>query len=76
MIAALAAAAFACTIDSSMNLGEWASPARKTPSVAKSTGLNFMCASKKKPSSLRGTLNILERTSLSFRGTMPFESTR
>ena len=41
IVHALAAAAYAWEIVSVMFLGEWAIPARKTPSVAKSTGRNF-----------------------------------
>ena len=42
-----------------MDLGEWAIPQTKMPSVAKSTGRSLACASKKNPSSFKGTFSIL-----------------
>ena len=51
MVQALETAAFAWAIESSIVFGQCAKPATNTPSVAKSTGRSFTCASKKKLSS-------------------------
>src|SRR5512141_2838950 len=53
IVAARPAAALAWAIVSSMNRGEWASPHRYSPSLAKSTGLSLGWASRKKPSAVR-----------------------
>ena len=68
IVQALAAAPHACDMLSSTNFGECANPHRKIPSVANSTGLSFMCASKKKPSLLSGTFSIFARSSFPFGG--------
>ena len=62
---ARATAAPAWAIVSPMVLGKWAMPARKTPSVAKSTGRSFMWASRKNLSAVRGTLSIFASGALS-----------
>src|SRR5512136_2305781 len=48
------AAALAWEIVSEMSLGPWQQPAKKTPSMAVSTGRSLGCASRKKPSAERG----------------------
>ncbi len=60
-----AAAARAWETLSPIRRGECASPQRNMPSVAKSTGLSFMCASRKNPSLFSGTLSIFASSWLS-----------
>ena len=59
------AAALACAMDSSMGFGKWQSPAKNMPSVAKSTGLSFICASRKNPSGVVEILYSLESAPVS-----------
>src|SRR4030042_105344 len=57
-MAALDAAAEACVTASVMSAGPLHVPQTNMPSVAKSTGLSFTCASRKNPSWPNGTLSI------------------
>ena len=75
MVAARDAAAMAWAMLSSAVLGPWASPHRKIPSLAKSTGRSFRCASRKKPSWVSGNFSFCASVLLPSRGTMPVEST-
>ena len=50
-------------------------PAMNTPSDAKSTGLNFTCASRKNPSASSETLNNFATSCASSRGTTGMDNT-
>ena len=67
--AARPATAVAWEIVSLMNFGAWAAPQRNRPSLAKSTGRSFMCASRKKPSAFSGTRSSSDSSPRSARGT-------
>ena len=73
--AARPATALAWEIVSLMNFGAWAVPQRNSPSLAKSTGRSFMCASRKKPSAFSGTRNSSDSSLRSARGTIGAAST-
>ena len=60
--AARAAVPFPWAMDSLICLGKWANPARNIPSLAKSSGLNLRCASRKNPSALSGTFRAVPST--------------
>src|SRR5271157_4361162 len=68
--AARPATALACDMVSLMNLGACAVPHRKRPSLAKSTGRSFTCASKKNPSALSVTRKSSESCWRSSRATI------
>src|SRR3989339_105125 len=74
-MAALEAAADPWMTDSDMSAGPLQVPATYMPSVAKSTGLSFTCASRKKPSCPKGTLSIFDRSPASGCATSGVEST-
>ena len=74
--AARPATAVAWEIVSPMNFGAWADPQRNSPSLAKSTGRSFMCASRKKPSAFSGTRNSSDNSPRSARGTAGAARTR
>jgi hypothetical protein len=59
---------------SSIRFAEWAKPHKNIPSVAKSTGRSFICASRKNPSVVSGTFKNLAIDSFSSPGTIPADS--
>lgn len=60
IVAARPAAACDWAMDSSISLGECASPHKNIPSEAKSTGRSFICASRKNRSAFNVTFSTME----------------